>query len=102
MVRFGDADVVVAADARFPADHQCADARDVGLERQGKQIEDQTTPRAKIWEPLLQRTTASGIYFEDYPELAGFHCPEWSHLSAGDSVEFTKRLAPHLRAALKM
>jgi len=67
-----------------------------------KQLEDQTTPRAKIWEPLLQRTTAPGIHFEDYPELAGFNCPEWSHLSAGDSVEFTKRLAPHLRAALKM
>ena len=66
------------------------------------QLEDQTTPRAKIWEPLLQRTTAPGIHFEDYPELAGFTCPEWSHLSAGDSVEFTKRLAPHLRAALKM
>ena len=29
-----------------------------------------------------------------------FTCPEWSHLSAGDSVEFTKRLVPHLRAAL--
>ncbi len=41
-----------------------------------------------------------GIYFEDYPELADFTCPEWSHLSAGDSVEFTKRLVPHLRAAL--
>jgi hypothetical protein len=67
-----------------------------------KQIEDQITPRAKIWEPLLQQTNVPGIYFEDYPELAGFDCPEWSHLSAGDSVEFTKRLAPHLRAALKM
>jgi hypothetical protein len=66
-----------------------------------KQLENQTTPRAKTWEPLLQQTTASGIHFEDYPDLASFTCPEWSHLSAGDSVEFTKRLAPHLRAALK-
>ena len=38
----------------------------------------------------------------DFPELAGFNCPEWSHLSAGDSVEFTRRLVPHLRAALQM
>jgi hypothetical protein len=67
-----------------------------------KQLEDQITPRAKTWEPLLQQTAVSGIHFEDYPELAGFQCPEWSHLSAADSVEFTKRLAPHLRAALKM
>jgi hypothetical protein len=66
-----------------------------------KELEYQTTPRAKTWDPLLKSTGAPGIYFEDYPELAGFTCPEWSHLSAGDSVEFTKRLAPHLRAALK-
>jgi hypothetical protein len=51
---------------------------------------------------LLQATGAPGIYFEDFPELAGFNCPEWSHLSAGDSVEFSKRLVPHLRAALGM
>jgi hypothetical protein len=27
---------------------------------------------------------------------------QWSHLSAGDSVEFSKRLVPHLRKALQM
>jgi hypothetical protein len=32
----------------------------------------------------------------------GFNCPEWSHLSAGDSVEFSKRLVPHLRKALRL
>jgi len=66
-----------------------------------KQLEDKTTPRHQTWDPLLQQTSVPGIYFEDYPELASFTCPEWSHLSAGDSVEFTKRLAPHLSAALK-
>ncbi|MEP6699639.1 MAG: hypothetical protein ABJB09_07920 [Verrucomicrobiota bacterium] len=66
-----------------------------------KALEDRLTPRAQIWEPLLQRTAAPGIYFEDFPELASFDCPEWSHLSAGDSVEFSKRLVPHLRAALQ-
>ena len=65
-----------------------------------KEYEDQATPRDKTWEPLLQATKAPGIYFEDFPELASFDCPEWSHLSAGDSVEFTKRLVPHLRTAL--
>jgi hypothetical protein len=67
-----------------------------------KKLEDQQTPRARTWDPLLKQTNSPGIYFEDYPELASFECPEWSHLSAGDSVEFTKRLVPHLQAALQM
>src|SRR5438477_450932 len=67
-----------------------------------KALEDKTTPRGQTWDPLLQGTGAPGIYFEDFPELAGFNCPQWSHLSAGDSVEFSKRLVPHLRAALGM
>ena len=65
-----------------------------------KALEDRLTPRAGIWERLLRETAVPDIYFEDFPELASFDCPEWSHLSAGDSVEFTKRLVPHLRVAL--
>ena len=67
-----------------------------------KEHEDKFTPRAQTWNPLLGATSVPGIHFEDFPELSGFDCPEWSHLSAGDSVEFTKRLVPHLRAALKL
>jgi hypothetical protein len=67
-----------------------------------KEIEDRDTPRAKTWDPLLQMTQAPGIYYSDFPDLAGFNCPEWSHLTAGDSVEFSKRLVPHLRTALGM
>jgi hypothetical protein len=67
-----------------------------------KALEDRITPRSQIWEPLLKRTGVPGIYFEDFPELSSFNCPEWSHLSAGDSVEFTKRLVPHLRSSLGM
>ena len=67
-----------------------------------KQLENAQTPRAKTWDPLIQASGAPGIYFEDFPELASFTCPEWSHLSAGDSVEFTKRLVPHLRNALQI
>lgn len=65
-----------------------------------KELEDKATPKAGPWTRILQETGAPGIYFEDYPELAGFTCPEWSHLSAPDSVEFTKRLLPHLKQAL--
>jgi hypothetical protein len=67
-----------------------------------KALEDRITPRSDIWDSLLKRTGTPGIYFEDYSELSSFNCPEWSHLSAGDSVEFTKRLVPHLRSALQM
>jgi len=67
-----------------------------------KALEDRDTPRAQTWDPLLKGTAAPGIYYKDYPELSGFNCPEWSHLSAGDSVEFSKRLVPHLRKALQM
>ena len=67
-----------------------------------KQLEDRETPRAQTWDPLLKMTGAPGIYYSDFADLAGFTCPEWSHLSAGDSVEFSKRLIPHLRAALGM
>jgi hypothetical protein len=67
-----------------------------------KALEDRDTPRAQTWDPLLKGTAAPGIHYEDFPELSGFNCPEWSHLSAGDSVEFSKRLVPHLRRALQM
>jgi hypothetical protein len=67
-----------------------------------KALEDRDTPRAQTWDPLLKATAAPGISYEDYPELSGFNCPEWSHLSAGDSVEFSKRLVPYLRKALQM
>jgi hypothetical protein len=65
-----------------------------------KELEDKGTPRAGPWTRILKDSGAPGIYFEDYPELASFTCPEWSHLSAPDAVEFTKRLMPHLQQAL--
>jgi hypothetical protein len=67
-----------------------------------KAIEDRITPRGPFWDRIIKDTGGPGIYFEDFPELSGFNCPEWSHLSAGDSVEFSKRLVPHLRRALQM
>lgn len=65
-----------------------------------KEMENQATPRAETWDRMLRETGVPGIHFADHPELADFDCPEWSHLSAPDSVEFTKRLVPHLKRAL--
>ena len=66
-----------------------------------KEVENMATPRAPTWDRMLEVTGAPGIHFEDYPELAGFDCPEWSHLSGPDSVEFSKRLAPLLKRAFE-
>ncbi len=55
-------------------------------------LERKRMPPEKVWEPLLRETGAPGIHFESYEELRGFTCPEWSHLSAPDSVVFTRRL----------
>ncbi|HUG12255.1 MAG TPA: hypothetical protein VMM36_14655 [Opitutaceae bacterium] len=66
-----------------------------------KEMENVGTPRAPTWDRMIKETGAPGIHFEDHPELAGFDCPEWSHLSGPDSVEFSKRLAPHLKRAFE-
>ena len=66
-----------------------------------KKIEDIATPRHGPWDRIIRESGAPGIYYSDYPELSGFDCPEWSHLSAADSVVFTQRLVPHLQEALK-
>lgn len=67
-----------------------------------RDLENRISPRQQTWDPLLKMTDAPGIYYSDYQELSAFDCPEWSHLRAGDSVEFTRRLVPHLRRALQM
>jgi|ETNmetMinimDraft_22_1059887.scaffolds.fasta_scaffold00036_12 hypothetical protein len=66
-----------------------------------RELERKGAPREQIWDPLLERTQVPGIHFEDHEELAGFPCPEWSHLSNEDSIEYTKRLIPHLKTALQ-
>lgn len=63
--------------------------------------EEQLAPRVATWDRLLRENRVPAIHFQEHAELSEFQCPEWSHLSATDSVEFTRRLVPHLRAALE-
>ncbi len=49
-------------------------------------------PREKYWESLLSITNCSGIHFQDYPAIANFQCPEFSHLKQSDAIIFTKNL----------
>jgi hypothetical protein len=63
--------------------------------------EEQLAPRVATWDRLVRETGVPAIHFSEHSDLNGFKCPEWSHLSAEDSVEFTRRLVPHLQAALQ-
>lgn len=65
-----------------------------------RELEGKALPRQLYWDELLARTGAPGIHFEDHPELAGFSCPEWSHLSAGDATRYTRAMMPLLVEAL--
>jgi hypothetical protein len=57
-----------------------------------RDIEKQLFPREQYWEKLLAATGRPGIHFEDYPETAGFQCPELSHLAPGDAIKWTTSL----------
>ena len=36
----------------------------------------------------------------DYDNLKNFDCPEWSHLSAEDTIKFTKEIGPIIKTQL--
>jgi hypothetical protein len=62
--------------------------------------EEAIVPLAAGWGRLVQENNVPAINFSDHPELSTFVLPEWSHLSAPDSVEYTRLLVPHLQRAL--
>lgn len=63
--------------------------------------EEQLAPRVATWDRLVRENRVPAIHFQEFADLRDFKCPEWSHLSADDSVEFTRRLVPHLKDALQ-
>ena len=54
-----------------------------------REFELETFPRSEFWDPLVENSGVPAYYFEDHPELSGFDCPEWSHLSGEDADVFT-------------
>ncbi len=52
--------------------------------------ESKAFPREKYWDRILAITNSPGIHFKDYPAIADFTCPEFSHLSRTDAIVFTK------------
>jgi hypothetical protein len=47
-------------------------------------------PRNVYWDKLLEVTKSPGIHFLDYPAIANFQCPEFSHLKPADATIFTR------------
>ncbi len=54
-------------------------------------------PREKYWNRLLTFTGTPGIHFTDYPAIAHFVCPEWSHLTPKDAISFTTQFVSLLQ-----
>jgi hypothetical protein len=63
-----------------------------------REVEHERFPRTAIWDRILRETGAPGVHFEDHPSLQGFSCPEWSHLSGPDSVEYSRRVVKVMQA----
>jgi hypothetical protein len=58
-------------------------------------------PREHYFDRMIDETATIGIHFEDYASLAGFSCPEWSHLSRVDAVTFTRNLIPIMKGLME-
>lgn len=54
-------------------------------------------PRAEYWDKILSITNCKGIHFKDYPDMADFVCPEWSHLTQQDAGLYTQALIKALQ-----
>jgi hypothetical protein len=62
-----------------------------------RELEARAWPRACYWDRLSAATRARTIHFEDFPQLAGFVCPDGSHLGVEDARRFTEALVGILR-----
>src|SRR4030095_597117 len=62
-----------------------------------KKAEEIVYPRQEYWDKLLAYTHTTGIYYSDYPAIANFVCPEWSHLAPKDGITYTENLVTILK-----
>lgn len=64
-----------------------------------RELEESHFPRARYWDALAARTKAAAVIrSEDVPALAGYVCPDGSHLDFRDAVPYTESLIAELRA----
>ena len=57
-----------------------------------KELETGGLPREQFFDALSDSLQIKGYHYEDYQQLTGYDCPEWSHLSAEDADTFTADL----------
>jgi hypothetical protein len=63
-----------------------------------RELERLGWPRERYWDRLAAVCTAArSIHFEDEPLLAGFNCPDGSHLGAEDARRFSRALVRILK-----
>ncbi|MBL7793801.1 MAG: hypothetical protein JNK77_15845 [Saprospiraceae bacterium] len=58
--------------------------------------EHKVFPRDQYWDRMLAVSNSPGIHYKDYPETAAYICPEWSHLSPADAIDYTGHLVKQL------
>jgi hypothetical protein len=51
--------------------------------------EEETVPRTRGWDQLLERADVRGVHFADDPAMQGLVLPEYSHLSRACALVFT-------------
>ena len=55
-------------------------------------VDERFYPRAEYWDVFAARTGMHMLHFQDVPGLAGFDCPDGSHIDAKDRTAFTEAL----------
>ena len=70
---------------RTPSSHMFAEAENMGF------------PRENYWNKLLDYTNTDGIHFKDFDETKDLLCPEWSHLSREQAIDYTIHLVKVLQ-----
>ncbi|MEO5907462.1 MAG: hypothetical protein ABIQ11_12095, partial [Saprospiraceae bacterium] len=56
-------------------------------------------PRDKYWDKLLTHTECPGIHFKDDPATDHYICPEESHLTPADAIDYTHQFIRILKDA---
>ncbi|MEO5907460.1 MAG: hypothetical protein ABIQ11_12085 [Saprospiraceae bacterium] len=59
--------------------------------------EQQGYPRENYWDKLLEYTNTPGIHFMDHPATNHYICPEFSHLTPSDAIDYTQHFIQILK-----
>ncbi len=63
-------------------------------------LDENYAPRREFWDPIEPVSGVPTVHFRDYADLAGYDCPDTSHLDAEDAAPFTRALAQRIKGKL--